>query len=387
MKSAAELVFGLSLLWMLYAYFGYPLLLWVLARSSRMPRSSPESFEPTVTILTAAFDEVGVIGDNLRNKLALEYPAHKFDIIVISDESTDGTDQVVSDLAAEHPGRIRLIRQTPRQGKTAGLNLAVPQARGEILVFADANSIYESAAIRHLVANFAEPSVGYVTGKMIYTQSDGTVLGDGCSTYMRYENQLRAWETRVGSVVGVDGGIDAVRRNLYSPMRADQLPDFVLPLRVVEQGYRVAYEPRAVLREPSLVSPEQEYRMRVRVALRAMWALWDLRHLFSPTRNPLFSWQLISHKLLRYLAFVPQIAAFLSNAALWNSHHVYQVLFLLQVGFYLLAGIGHVAMARGLKFAPVTLPYYFSLLNLACLHAFARFVRGQKQVLWQPRGG
>ena len=340
-----------------------------------------------MTILTAAYNEASVIGENLLNKLALDYPPDKLEIIVVSDESADGTDQIVEEISNAHPGRIHLIRQVPRQGKTSGLNLAVPRARGEILVFADANSIYESGALRHLVGGFADPTIGYVTGKMIYTRPDGTVSGDGCSTYMRYENQLRAWETMVGSVVGVDGGIDAVRRELYQSMRDDQLPDFVLPLRVVEQGFRVAYDPLAILREPSLTSSSQEYRMRVRVALRAMWAMWDLRQLFNPLRYPLFSWQLASHKLLRYLAFVPQIAAFVANGALWDAHPAYSVLFVLQVTFYLLAGLGHALSSRGREFAPATVPYYFCLLNLACLHAFGRLVRGQKQALWQPRVG
>lgn len=386
-STAAESVLAVSVLWLFYAYFGYPALLWILASFPRRQRAGDAGVEPTVTILTAAFNEAQVIGENLRNKLDLDYPAEKLDIIVISDESTDGTDQIVEEIANAHPGRIRLIRQVPRQGKTSGLNLAVGEARGEILVFADANSIYDPGALRRLVAGFADPRIGYVTGKMIYTRPDGTVSGDGCSTYMRYENQLRAWETVVGSVVGVDGGIDAVRKELYQPMRADQLPDFVLPLRVVEQGYRVVYEPGAILREPSLTSSAQEYRMRVRVALRAMWAMWDLRQLFDPLRYPGFSWQLTSHKLLRYLAFLPQIAAFVANAALWETHPGYRLLFLLQVAFYALAGLGHLMATRGRDFAPATVPYYFSLLNLACMHAFGRFVRGQKQVLWQPRVG
>ena len=137
----------------------------------------------------------------------------------------------------------------------------------------------------------------------------GSLVGDGCTAYMRYENKLRSWESAVGSVVGADGGVDAVRRSLYRPMRFDQLPDFVLPLSVVEQGYRAVYVPEAVLEEETLASEAAEYRMRVRVALRALWALWDKRALLNPVRFPLFSWQLASHKLLRYLSFAPLAAA------------------------------------------------------------------------------
>ena len=387
MTTILELVLALSILWLGYAYFGYPILLWILARRQTPPQADHAHYEPTVTVITAAFNEAAVIGETIRNKLALEYPADKLDIIVVSDESTDGTDEIVNELADANPGRLRLIQQCPRQGKTSGLNLAVPEAGGEILVFADANSLYEPQAVRSLVGNFADPEIGYVTGKMVYSNPDGSVTGDGCTTYMRYENLLRSWETRVGSVVGVDGGVDAVRKSLYRPMSADQLPDFVLPLRVVEQGYRVAYEPSAVLRESALSSSGQEYRMRVRVTLRALWALYDLRHLFNPFRDARFSWQLTSHKLLRYLAFIPQIAAFLSNGLLAITHAGYRGLFIAQVLFYMMAGIGYLISNRNVSFAAATVPYYFSLLNLACLHAFGKFIRGQKQVLWQPRTG
>ena len=128
---------------------------------------------------------------------------------------------------------------------------------------------------------FTDPEVGYVTGKMIYTNPNGDAIGDGCTTYMRYENFLRVTETRAGSIVGVDGGIDAVRKSLYRQMAPDQLPDFVLPLNVVEQGFRVVYEPQAVLKEPALQNTGDEYRMRVRVALRSFWALKDKRHMLS----------------------------------------------------------------------------------------------------------
>ncbi|RLA56214.1 MAG: glycosyltransferase family 2 protein [Gammaproteobacteria bacterium] len=385
--SPLELVFTVSLVWLCYAYLGYPLLLVILAQLSRREKVEDASYEPTVTILIAAFNEADFIGETLANKLALEYPAEKVDIIVVSDESTDGTDEIVNDAAAAHPGRIRLIRQVPRRGKTSGLNLAVPEARGEILVFSDANSIYEPGALAHLVGTFADPAIGYVTGKMVYTNPDGSVTGDGCTAYMRYENQLRAGETRVGSVVGVDGGIDAVRRDLHVQMRADQLPDFVLPLRVVEQGYRVAYEPRAILRESALSSSAQEYRMRVRVTLRALWALLDLRQLMNPLRYPMFSWQLGSHKVLRYLAFIPQIAIFASNAWLAATGPLWAVLFAAQVLFYLLAGMGYLLSRAKKSFMPANLAWYFTLLNLACMHACARFLRGEKQVLWQPRTG
>lgn len=387
MESLLQWALALSLFWLFHAYLGYPLALAFLSRFSRRRVRGDEDYEPAVTILTAAYDEAGVIGTTVANKLELDYPAEKLEVVVVSDGSTDGTDAIVSEFETENPERVRLLRQEPRAGKTSALNLAIPQCRGDIVVFADANSLYEPSALRALVSNFADERVGYVTGKMIYTNPDGSVTGDGCTAYMRYENTLRSWETRIGSIVGVDGGIDAVRRSLYRPMRADQLPDFVLPLRVVESGHRVAYEPAAVLREPALSSSGQEYRMRVRVTLRALWALLDLRHLFNPLRFPLFSWQLASHKLLRYTAFVPQLLALVCNVLLWNEGGLYRALLGAQLAFYLLAGWGYLLERAGSGFPLATGPYYITLLNVACGHAWSKFLRGKKQVLWQPRVG
>jgi cellulose synthase/poly-beta-1,6-N-acetylglucosamine synthase-like glycosyltransferase len=288
---------------------------------------------------------------------------------------------------AARDARVQLLRNETRAGKTSGLNRAMPRARGDIVVFADANSIYRPDAIAMLVRNFADPQVGYVTGRMLYVNSDGSLVGDGCSAYMRYENGLRAAETRLGSIVGVDGGVDAIRRTLFQPMRADQLPDFVAPLNVAHQGFRVVYEPQAVLTEDTLSAQGQEYRMRVRVALRAFWALWDKRALLNPFRFGLYAWQLWSHKLLRYLSFLPLAAAMILNWILLPTGGIYALGAAAQVAFAILC-LAATAGMRGVGQLAVTrYCFYFFLLNWASAVAFVRFIRGQKQVLWQPRVG
>ena len=384
-RSIVEWIFWISLLVGVYPYLLYPLFARALGALRRRRVAASAAYLPRVTVVTAAFNEVAHIEATVRNKLQQDYPAELLDIVVVSDESTDGTDEVVTRLAAEN-GRVRLIRQVPRAGKTSGLNLAVPATGAEIVVFADANSIYQRDAIRALVRNFADPAVGYVTGRMMYVNPDGSLVGDGCSAYMRYENQLRQAETGIGSIVGVDGGVDAVRKSLYRPMRADQLPDFVLPLGVVEQGYRVVYEPAAVLNEDALTTQGSEYRMRVRVALRAFWALLDKRALLNPLRFGLFSWQLWSHKVMRYLSFIPLAVAAILNWWLWREGVIYQVMALGQVAAYLLALLAFVS--PGLANNPFSrYCYYFALLNWSSAVAFWRFLAGRKQVLWQPRSG
>jgi cellulose synthase/poly-beta-1,6-N-acetylglucosamine synthase-like glycosyltransferase len=367
----------------LYPYVIYPMLIALLGRVIRRDVRRDDATLPRVTVITAAFNEQAHIAATVENKLRQDYPAELLDVIVVSDASADRTDDIVREIAAREP-RVQLLRNAARAGKTMGLNLAIPRARGEIVVFADANSIYRPDAIRMLVRNFADPQVGYVTGNMLYVDANGSLVGDGCSAYMRYENALRAAETRVGSIVGVDGGVDAIRRELYQPMRADQLPDFVTPLNVAEQGYRVIYEPAAVLTEDSLSEGSKEYRMRVRVSLRAFWALWDKRGLLNPFRYGLFAWQLWSHKLLRYLAFAPLAAAVVINWALVDQGPVYAAAAAGQVLFALAC----LAAGKGLSnWAPARYCFYFFLLNWASAVAFTRFLRGQKQVLWQPRVG
>lgn len=370
----------------LYPFVIYPVLAVVLGAWLRRDVAKQTTALPRVTVVTAAFNEAAHIEATVRNKLALDYPADLIDVIVISDESTDGTDEIVTRIAAED-ARVQLLRQVPRQGKTSALNLAMPRARGDIVVFSDANSIYERGALRQLVANFADPAVGYVSGQMKYVNPDGSLVGDGCTGYMRFENRLRAAETRIGSIVGVDGGIDCVRRSLYLPMRADQLPDFVLPLNVVEQGYRVVFEADAVLQEDALTTHGSEYRMRVRVTLRALWALLAKRALLNPLRHGLFAWQLFSHKVLRYLAFAPLTAAAVLNWFLLDQGWVYQVAAGGQVLFIVMVVLG----AMGVRaIGGVGLPaycYYFFLVNWASAVAFFKFLRGEKKVLWQPRQG
>jgi cellulose synthase/poly-beta-1,6-N-acetylglucosamine synthase-like glycosyltransferase len=398
-----KIIFFFSLFMIFYVYLGYPILVFIfgLFKNKKVLKGS---YEPYVTILIAAYNEEDNIEATLKNKLALDYPKDKFDIIVISDESTDRTDEIVRQYSSQN---VKLLRQEPRAGKTSALNMTVPEAKGDILVFSDANSIYAPDALKKLLRNFKDPSVGYVTGKMIYTNPDGSTIGDGCTTYMKYENFLRQFETRIGSVVGVDGGIDAIRKSLYISMNPDQLPDFVLPLKVVEQGYRVVYEREAILKEPTLKAPKDEYKMRVRVSLRALWALSDMRHLLTFTRSSsslssssgtpshlrtfapsfLYSLQLWSHKVLRYLCFAFLIIAYFTNLLLWPYGTFYKVFFILQNLAYIAAIVSPLLEKKMFLAKLFYLPRYYVLLNLASAHAFIKFVLRQKQVLWAPRKG
>ena len=378
-------LFWICLGLVVYIYVGYPAGVFLLAPIfNRSVRKA--DIQPRITVVIAAYNEEDDIERTIVNKLSQDYPAECLEVIVVSDGSTDRTDAIVQRLADRSEGRVRLLRQE-RQGKTQALNLAATHATGDILVFSDANSIYGPTALRSLMRSFADPSVGYVTGKMIYTNLATSGIGEESGLYMSYENLLRTLETRLGSVVGVDGGIDAVRRELYLPMRADQLPDFVLPLNVVEQGKRVVYEPDAVVYEQALSKSSDELRMRVRVSLRALWALYDKRGLFNPFRDPVFAWQLLSHKAFRYGAFIPLAGLFVFNLLALGENAFYSGFLLLQATSYAAAGIGHLLRRSPTVASKAMVPYYFVILNVACVLAFWKFVNGQKLVLWKPRGG
>lgn len=369
-----------------YIYVGYPACVFLLsAVYGRSPNRSP--FEPRVTVVISAYNEEAEIEATVMNKLSQDYPLDRLKVLVVSDGSTDRTDEIVKTLVNYHADRLMFLRQEPRQGKTQALNMAFQYLSSEVVVFADANSIYASDAIRALVNNFSDPSVGYVTGQMIYGNQATTGVGAGSGSYMSYENTLRMWESKLGSIVGVDGGIDAIRRQCYIPMRPDQLPDFILPLNVVEQGNRVVYEPRAKVFETALSDPFQEFRMRVRVSLRAMWGLYDKKHLLNPFQFPLFAWQLLSHKVLRYGAFLPLAGLLLFNIVAVSQGAFYAWSLGVQVTMYAVAMLGHFLRQSSGTESKLLSPYYFVILNAACILAFWKFLTGQKMVLWKPRLG
>lgn len=381
-----QLGFWICLGLVCYVYAGYLVTVFALAAVINR-RVRKAAIEPKVAVIISAYNEEKEIEQTVTNKLCQDYPQDLLEVIVISDGSTDRTNEIVRTLAERSEGRVRFLLQEPRQGKTQALNMAINHTEAEIIIFADANSIYAFDAVRLLVRNFADPTVGYVTGRMIYTNPDKSGIGEGSGAYMSYENTLRALETKLGSIVGVDGGIDAVRRHLYVSMRADQLPDFILPLNVVEQGKRVVYEPDAKVNESALSNPTAEFRMRVRVSLRALWSLHDKSNLLNPFKYPLFAWQLLSHKALRYLTFFPLIGLFAFNFLLIGKHDFYLWFELLQIAAYAAAALGHVfSQSTGTR-TILLAPYYFVILNAACLLAFWKFLLGKKMVLWTPRGG
>lgn len=369
----------------LYVYAGYPLLLWTLVAMRGRRRVAVAPIEPDVTFIISAYNEEAVIGEKLVNTLAIDYPRNRIEVIVVSDCSSDRTDALVS---ARAPDGVRLIRLPRRMGKTAGVNLAVASAKGEFLVFSDANAMYRRDAIRHLVANFADPEVGCVTGESRYSDPARSTVSTQENFYWKYERLIKILESDLGSMVGSDGAILALRRALFEPLAVTDLNDLVIPLRVVARGFRVVYERRAICDEPGTLEYQEEFRRKVRIVNRSVFALRQFPSLLNPTRAGVFAVQLFSHKVLRWSVGLALGVLLVSSAAAGSIDRRWVPLLWAQIGFYSLAGAGALFPGLRRRAGPVlTLPYYFCLVNAAALIGGVRGLIGQVQITWSPERG
>ena len=367
-----------------YPYLIYPVVIALIGQLHPQPvRRAPQL--PSMSILIPAYNEIECIDATIQNKLQQNYPSDKLQIIVVSDGSTDGTDEVVRGFADRG---VRLLRREGREGKAAALNAAVRLAHGEILVFSDANTLFGEEALLRLAENFADPQVGYLTGSMGFIHSAAsTISSSGVSAYMRYENLVRRLETRAGSIIGVNGGVDAIRRDLYVDIPPQLITDFVLPLSVIAGGHRVIHDPLVTACEVANSETSSEFRMRIRVALRALQGLVYMRRLLNPWRYPYCCFCLMSHKVLRYAGFVFMIMALISNALLGYGSGLYQSLLALHVATYGIALLGLATNLPGWLKRITVIPSYVLLSNAAFALAAARFLRGDTMAIWRPRAG
>jgi cellulose synthase/poly-beta-1,6-N-acetylglucosamine synthase-like glycosyltransferase len=304
-------VFCISAGVVIYAVAGYPLLLWLIVRlrGERHVRKGPEL--PLVTFIISAFNEAGVIRQKLENTLSLDYPSSRLEVVVISDASTDATDAIVREYGARG---VRLARQPQRRGKTAGLNAVVPESAGDVVVFSDANAMYAKDALRKLVRNFSDPDVGCVTGEARYVETATTTADAGERAYWHYEIQLKRMETAVGSMVGGDGAIYAIRKPLWRQLPDNAINDFLNPLQIASEGWRTIYEPEAVCFEETAGHMSIEYHRRIRIVSRSWRAVFQARSVLNPFRVGFFTVSVISHKVLRWLAGPLSLAAVVSLA-------------------------------------------------------------------------
>jgi cellulose synthase/poly-beta-1,6-N-acetylglucosamine synthase-like glycosyltransferase len=378
-RDGLEIAFWLCTAMVVYIYAGYPLLLYFLARKAVPPEPREERL-PRVTLLISAYNEAAVIDEKIRNALDLDYPHDRLEIVVISDCSSDGTDQIVQGFQSVG---VQLVRQPERLGKSSGLNLGVARSTGEILIFSDANAIYRQDALRILVKHFSNPRVGYVVGNAKYTTDDGRKpSAESEGLYWQLETWLKQKESDFGSVVGGDGAIYAIRRHLFTPLLPTDINDFLNPLQIIVQGYRGVYEPEAVCFEEAGDSFGKEFRRKVRIISRGLNAVYRSPAVLLPWVQPRHWFSLVSHKLLRWFVPIPLVVIFFANLGLWQSP-IYRGIFFAQAIFYALAITGWLFDGKFATPRLIYLPYYFCLVNIASLLGMIKFFGGSLSPTWQ----
>lgn len=368
----------------LYAYALYPVMLYLLAAAFGRRTEPPtvrDAELPSVSLLIAAHNEETVIEERLRNALACDYPADRLEIVVASDGSTDATGRIVRRYASRG---VRLLEDARRQGKAATLNSAVARLRGEIVFLSDANTHTDPAALRHMVRWFADAHVGVVCGRLALTDPDTGRNAD--SFYWRYETFLKRCEGRLGALLGANGAIYAIRRELYTAIPANTIiDDFVIPLTArLRKGCRIVYECEAVAREETAPDVQAEFRRRARIGAGGFQAIGLLWRLLDP-RHGWVAFAFLSHKVLRWLCPFFLIGAFASSLVLTLSGglHLGGYALLAQAAFYALSVLTACAPA-GLKIPRwLRAAAMFSSMNAALLVGFGRWTRGRQTGMWE----
>jgi cellulose synthase/poly-beta-1,6-N-acetylglucosamine synthase-like glycosyltransferase len=375
-----EVVFWLSAAALVYTYAGYPLLVAVVSLLRPRPlRRGPNT--PSVSVIITAYNEERDLRAKLENTLALDYPKEKMEVIVASDCSTDRTDEIAREYASRG---VRLHRQPERLGKTAAQNAAVAAARGEIILFSDATTLYHADVLTVMMPSFSDESVGCVAGRLIYVDPAESAVGHGARSYWGYETFLKKHESRACSLIGASGCLYAVRRNAYVPLYPEACSDFLIATKMVEQGLRAVYEPDAVCTEETNRQARKELSMRVRVITQTFTDLWRHRSMMNPLRSGFYAVELFSHKVMRYLVPVFLMTILLASIVLAPGSLFYAVALVAQLSFYLAAFFGWVLERSGARVRLLALPQYFVLANLASLVAFYKFLRGERYARWEP---
>ncbi len=375
-----EILFWVCVGAVIYAYLVYPAVLSVWAAFVRSVRSSDPEVAPSVSMLVSAFDEEDVILTKVQNFLELDYPRERIELLVGTDGCTDATDRLLETVEAEN---VRHIRFRQRRGKAAVLNDLVKIARGEVLVFSDANTMYKPEAVRKLVRHFADPRIGGVCGNLQLLVPERETGSLGEAAYWSFENFLKRLEGKIRTVVGANGAIYALRKKLFEPLPTDRviMDDFLIPLRAVAKGYDVIYDGEATAYETVAPNVRGEFRRKVRIGAANFNALREIAGLLNPRRG-FVAFALWSHKILRWFIPFALVGAFVANTFLLDEPF-YRVAFFVQLGFYGLALLGYVADSLWGRVPKILLlPLAFVSANLGLLVGFFRFLVGSEKPAW-----
>jgi poly-beta-1,6-N-acetyl-D-glucosamine synthase len=380
-----KIIFFISFSILFYNYIGYGILLAVLVRIKRALRpetQSGEVFEPAVTLIVAAYNERSFIDQKISNSLNLDYPEEKLDIIFITDGSSDGTEKIVQN----YP-RVISLHENERKGKTAAINRAMKIVRTPFVIFCDANTLLNKEAVRNIIKHYRDENTGGVAGEKKVMMNDANTAAATEGIYWKYESLLKKLDAALYTVVGAAGELFSVRTALFTPVEPSViLDDFIISLRINQQGYRIAYAPDAYAMEAPSMDINEEHKRKVRISAGGFQSIVMLKGLLNIFRYPLLSFQYISHRVLRWTLSPLSLSLLLISSAVLaysGAGQIYTYTFYAQVLFYILSLAGWFLAARNIKFKPCYIPFYFTFMNVAIYEGFIRYMKKQQSAVWE----
>ncbi len=369
-------LFWTTIFIIIYIFYGYPVFIKLFSCFKRQNMLKGERF-PLVTLIIAAHNEEQVIGKKIKNVLSQDYPKNKLQIVIASDASTDRTKEIVEGFSDKG---IELFDQKEHKGKSEALNYVVKNiAKGKIIIFNDATTFLEKDSTKKIISCFSNGKIGAVAGKLIFRNPNNSTITENHGLYWRYEEFLRESESKTGYLPFVSGAFYAIRKNLYTHVPGNLPDDSVSPLGVYKQGYSVFYAKNALAYETGAENASGEFRIKARGAIREISSIFYFKELLNPLKHPMISLVLISHRLMRWFAFILLSILFFANLFILG-HPLYNVLFWMQICFYLLALCGLFIKKNRI----ISLPFYFCLVNIAAIWGIIQFLLGRKRAVWHP---
>jgi cellulose synthase/poly-beta-1,6-N-acetylglucosamine synthase-like glycosyltransferase len=388
---ALKTVFWTLLFIVFYAYIGYGIALYAIVKIRRIlglnrKKEFHPDYEPDVTLFIAAYNEKDFVAEKVKNSRELDYPANKLHMVWVTDGSDDGT----PDLLSTFDGVV-VHHQPQRSGKIGAMNRGMKLVKTPIVVFCDANTMLGKESIRRIVNMFSDAKVGCVSGeKRIISKEKDAAAGAGEGIYWKYESTLKKWDAELYSVVGAAGELFAIRTELYREVERDTLlDDFIISLRVAQEGYTIQYDPDAYAIETASANVKEELKRKIRISAGGIQSVIRLSSLLNIFKYGTLSFQYISHRVLRWtlaplslLLMIPVGLLLAINEGLIG-YGLYNSLFWLQILFYLSALLGWYLENRSIKVKMLFVPYYFFIMNLSVFLGLRRYIKGSQSVNWE----
>jgi len=379
MQTFLFLIFLLSMLLCCVTYFLFPLALILTGKFFKFNIHKKE-ITPFVSIIISAYNEEKDIAAKIKNTLALDYPEDKFEILIGSDGSQDNTASIVKPFCNK---QLKFYNFKENRGKTSVQNDLVNASKADILIFTDAACFLPKNSIKKMVRNFADNRVGCVAGKLRFVDTDRNLITQSQGLYWRYEVMIRKFESNLGSLIGVDGPLYAVRKKYYIPLEPEIISDLMTPLLILHQGQKVILEPEAFVDEKPTQQSKDEFSTRRRIILRGMTGIFSYKNILNPVKHPIISLQIFTHKILRwFVGPLILLNVFALTGLLVFNYFPAKLLLPLYFLFFISAFFGLIFEKMGKKIKILTIPFYFCLVNLAATFGIVDFFRKKQAITW-----